>query len=60
MKRMTESRGDDLRECGTQRAGRIGDPVRLYSQLAVVGTGDMAELVNHGTLLCHHQQQQKP
>ncbi len=59
MKRMTKSWGDNLRKGGTQCAGRICGPVRLYSQLAVAGTGDMTEFVNHGTLLCHNQQQQK-
>jgi hypothetical protein len=59
MKRMTKGRGDNLRKGGTQRAGRICGPVRLYSQLAVTGTGEMTEFVNHSTLLRHHQQQQK-
>ncbi|MGC1386601.1 MAG: hypothetical protein WA807_01195 [Steroidobacteraceae bacterium] len=59
MKRMTKSRGDNLRKGGTQCAGRICGDVRLHSQLAVAGTGDMTEFVNHGTLLRHHQQQQK-
>lgn len=57
MKRMTKSRGDNLRKGGTQYTGRICGPVRL--QLAVAGTGDMTEFVNHSTLLRHHQQQQK-
>lgn len=59
MKRVTESRGDDLRKRRTQRTARICEAVRLYSQSAVAGTGDMTEFVNHSTLLCHHQQQQK-
>ncbi len=59
MKRMTKSRGDYLRKGGTQCAGRICGPVRLRSQLAVAGAGDMTEFVNHSTLLCHHQQQQE-
>ena len=59
MKRMTKSRGDNLRKGGTQCAGRICGPVRLYSQFAVAGTGDVAEFVNHSTLLRHHQEQQK-
>jgi hypothetical protein len=57
MKRMAKGRGDYLRKGGTLCAGRIGGPVRLYSQLAVAGTGDVTEFVNHSTLLCHHQQQ---
>jgi hypothetical protein len=28
-------------------------------QIGVVGTGEMAEFMNHGTLLCHHEQQQE-
>jgi hypothetical protein len=59
MKRMTKSGGDYLRKGRTQRAGRICGPVRLRSQLAVAGTGNMTEFVNHSTLLCHHQQQQE-
>ncbi len=59
MKRMTKSRGDNLRKGGTQCAGRICGPIRLYSQLAVAGTRDMTEFMNHSTLLRHHQQQQK-
>ncbi len=56
---MTESRGDNLREGGTQRACPICNPTRLHSQLGLISTGDMAEFVNHSTLLCHHQQQQE-
>jgi len=59
MKRMTKGWGDYLRKGGTLCASRIGGPVRVYSQLAVAGTGDVAEFVNHSTLLRHHQQQQK-
>jgi hypothetical protein len=54
MKRMTKGWGDYLRKGGTLCAGRIGAPVRLYSQLAVVGPGDVTEFVNHSALLCHH------
>jgi len=57
MKRMTKGWGDDLRKGGTLCAGRIGRPVRVYSQLAVAGTGDMTELVDDRTLLCRDQQQ---
>jgi len=53
---MTKGRRDYLRKGGTQCAGRICGAARLHSQLAVVGTGDMAEFVNHSALLCHHQQ----
>lgn len=53
---MTKCGGDYLRKGGTQCAGRICGPARLHSQLAVAGTGDMAEFVNHSALLCHHQQ----
>jgi hypothetical protein len=58
MKRMTESRGDDLCKGGTQRAGLIRSSVRLHLQIDVVGTGDMAEFMDHGSLLCRHHQQQ--
>jgi hypothetical protein len=57
MKRMTKSRGDDLCKGGTQSAGRICDPVRLHSQIDVVGAGDVTQFMNHGALLCHQQQQ---
>jgi hypothetical protein len=56
---MTESRRDYLREGGTQRARRIGSGVRLHPQIAADDTGDMAELVDQGTLLCRDQQQQE-
>ena len=59
MKRMAKSRGDDLCKFGTQGAGLVGAPIRLRLQSDMVGIGDMAEFVNHGTLLCHHQQQQQ-
>jgi hypothetical protein len=57
MKRMTKGWGDYLRKGGTLCASRIGGPVRLYSQLAVAGTGNVAEFVHDRTLLCHDQQQ---
>lgn len=59
MKRMTKGRGDDLCKSGAQRADPIGGAVGLHSQIDVVGTGDVAEFMNHGTLLRHQQQQQK-
>ncbi|MGA2189342.1 MAG: hypothetical protein ABSH33_12490 [Steroidobacteraceae bacterium] len=59
MKRMAKSRGDNLCKGGTQRAGLIGCFVGLHSQVDVVGAQDMTEFMNHGTLLCHHQQQQQ-
>jgi hypothetical protein len=59
MKRMTESRRDDLCEGGTECAGRIGSRVRLHPQIAVDSAGDMTEFVNQSTLLCRDQQQQK-
>jgi hypothetical protein len=59
MKRMTESRGDDLCKGGAQSAGLVCGLVRLHSQIDVVGTGDMTELMNHGSLLCQQQQQQQ-
>ncbi len=59
MKGMTKSRGDDLRKSRAQSAGLICSPIRLHSQIEVVRPGDMAEFMNHGTLLCHHQQQQE-
>jgi hypothetical protein len=60
MKRMAKGRGDYLRKGRTQCAGRICGRARLHSQLDAIGAGDMADLVNHGTLLRRHQQQQKP
>jgi hypothetical protein len=59
MKRMTESRRDDLCKGGTQSAGLICGPVRLHSEIDVVGLGEVTELMNHGSLLCHQQQQQQ-
>jgi hypothetical protein len=59
MKRMTESRRDDLREGGTQCTRRIGGRVRLHPQIAVDGSGEMTEFVNQSTLLCRDQQQQE-
>lgn len=60
MDRMAERRGDNLRKGRAQSAGLICSSVPLLQlQPGVVGTGEMAEFVNHGTLLCHHQQQQK-
>src|ERR1700686_4031530 len=54
MKRMTESRRDDLRKRGALRAARIDGAVRLSSKLGAVDAGDMTEFMNHGTLLCRH------
>ena len=59
MKRMTKCRGDNLRKGGTQGAGLVCGLVRLYLQLDVVSTAEMAELMNHGTLLCYQEQQQE-
>ena len=60
MERMAERRGDNLCEGRTQGAGLICGPVPLLQlQPDMVDTGEMAEFVNHGTVLCHHQQQQK-
>jgi fructose-1-phosphate kinase PfkB-like protein len=59
MKRVAESRRDDLRKRGTLRAARIDGAVRLNSKLGAADAGDMTEFVNHGTLLCRHQQQQE-
>ncbi len=59
MKRMTKSRGDHLCKGRTQGAVLICGPVRLHTQIDVVGTGDMTEFMNHGTLLCRQQQQQE-
>jgi hypothetical protein len=59
MKRMTEGGGDYLRKGWTQRTGRICRAVRLHSQLAADGAGDGTQFMNHSTLLCRHQQQQK-
>ena len=59
MKRMTKSRGDDLRKGRTQGAGLIRGPVRLHLQIDAVGAGDMTEFMNDGALLRRHQQQQQ-
>lgn len=56
---MTKCRGDDLCKGRTQGAGLICSPVRLCLQLDVVSTGEMAEFMNHSTLLCHQEQQQE-
>ena len=56
---MTESRREYLRKSGTQPAARVDGAVRLNSKLGAADAGEMTELVNHGTLLCHHQQQQE-
>jgi hypothetical protein len=57
MKRMTESRRDDLRKGGTECARRIGGRVRLHPHIAADGAGEMTEFVNQSTLLCRDQQQ---
>lgn len=59
MKRMTECRRDDLCKFGTQGAGLACGRVRLDLQPTMVRIGEMAEFVNHGTLLRRHQQQQE-
>jgi len=59
MKRMTKSRGDGLCKGGTQRAGLVRGSIRLHLQIDVVGTREMAEFMDHGTLLCRHHQQQQ-
>ena len=59
MKRVTESGRNDLRKRGTLRAARVEGAVRLNSKLGAAGARQMTEFVNHGTLLCHHQQQQE-
>jgi hypothetical protein len=59
MERTAERRGDDLCKFGTQGAGLVCGRVRLDLQANMVRIGEMAEFVNHGTLLCRHQQQQE-
>ena len=60
MKRMTECRGDDLRKFRTQGAGLICcGPIRLDLQPDMVRIGEVAQFVNNGTVLSHHQQQQE-
>jgi hypothetical protein len=60
MKRMTECRSDNLCKGRTQGAGLIcGSVPLLHLQPGMASTGEMAEFVNHGTVLCHHQQQQE-
>src|ERR1700678_3392978 len=56
MKGVTERRRDDLRECGAQRAGRIGNTGTGVDLVGadlreMAGLGKMAELVNDGGLL---------
>src|SRR5580700_9317191 len=58
VKRVTESGRNDLRKRGTLRAARVEGAVRLNSKLGAADAGQMTEFVNHGTLLCHQQQQQ--
>lgn len=60
MERMAEGRRDDLREGGAECTGRIRHAARSHLKLGAVGTGEMAEFMNHGALLRHDQQQQKP
>jgi hypothetical protein len=59
MKRVTESRGDDLRKCSTQRACGIRSAAGVDSQSRLIGRGEMTQLVIHSTLLRHQQQQQQ-
>jgi hypothetical protein len=59
MKRVTESRGDNLRKSSTQRARSIRHAARIDSQSRLIGSGEMIQLVIHSTLLRHQQQQQK-
>ena len=59
MKRMTECRGDNLRKGRAQGTGLFCRPVRSHLQLDVVRAGEMAEFMNHGTLLRRQEQQQE-
>ena len=56
---MAKCGGDYLRKGGTQGASLVCGSAHLRMQLAVGGTGDMAEFVIHRPLLCHDQQQQE-
>jgi hypothetical protein len=56
MKRMTESRGDGLRECRAQRARRLCSATWV-TKIDAVDTGKMTEFVNNSALLCHQKQQ---
>jgi hypothetical protein len=60
MKRMTKGGSDNLREGGTQGTAPVGARVGLRLDLDMISAGDMAQFVNHGALLRHHQQQQEP
>jgi hypothetical protein len=57
MKRVTERRGDDLRKCGAQRTGRIGE-AGVDTRFVGADLGEMADFVNDGTLLRDQEQQQ--
>jgi len=59
MKRVTESRGSDLRESSAQRARSVRHAARVDSQFRLIGRGEMTQLVIHSTLLRHQQQQEK-
>ena len=58
VKRVTEGRRDDLGECRTQRAGRIGE-ARIDTGRGGAEFGEMADFVNDGALLRNQEQQQK-
>lgn len=65
MKRVTESRSDDLRERSAQRARsfrhapRVDSVFRLIGLSRLIGSGEMTQLVIHSTLLRNQQQQQQ-
>jgi hypothetical protein len=53
MKGMTKGRSDDLGKGRAQSTGLICSTIRLSLQVDLMGTGEMAEFMNHGTLLCY-------
>jgi len=59
MKRMTESRSRNLREHRTLRAGCIPRDGTGFTSKLSVAVDDMAQFVNHGTLLCRYQHSQE-
>jgi len=56
MKRMTKSRGDDLCECGTQRARRLRGSARPRINSRDLERREVAKLVLNSTLLRQQEQ----
>ena len=56
---MTEGRGCGLRKCQAERAAGIDGGPRVRTQGGSVLSREMAEFMNHRTLLRQQQQQQQ-